>query len=67
MINAEIAKNFRDLAPLILPVVSTIIIITKQQPKEQTQLQGDSLIEPMSGIVLNAGNILTTIYTQNVT
>ena len=26
----------------------------------------DSLVEPISGIVLDAGNILTTTYTQNV-
>lgn len=46
---------------LILPLVSTIII-TKKQPKEHTLSQGDSLIESMSVIVLDAGNILTTNY-----
>ena len=47
---------------LILPLVSTIIIITKKQTMEHALLHSDSLIESMSGIVLDAGNILTTNY-----
>lgn len=48
---------------LILPLVSTIII-SKKKPSKHTLLQGDILIEPMSRIALDAGNILTTMYTE---